>query len=470
MRNKTSKNKKKSFEKYAFSVGSAKEKDYFIENIGMLVSSGISLLEAIEIIEEDVKSKRMKKTLSFIKEEIKGGSPMWRALAKTSFFSDHIIALIRIGEESGKLSENLKIAAKEEEKSRELKSKIYSAMIYPAFVFFMGSFIGIGIAWFILPRLAVTFSQLEIELPLLTKALISLGSFLGVYGIYFIPGLIILLLIVIFFFFVFAKTKFIGQWLLFHIPIIGNIIKEVEMARFGYFLGILLDAGIPIKKAISSLSKSTELLPYKRFYNYLQKQIEEGNSFKKSFSSYKKVDSIFPLAAQRIIFAAEKSGFLSVALIKIGKRFEERADKAAKNLTVILEPLMLLVVAMGVAFVAIAIILPMYGLIGGINQDSKPTQPSQEVVAIEDISKNEEVIEKVVEDRSQKIRSLSVSNDYLVVYGDASEESDIIDRIMPGEEMYYILEKNNWYKILLNNNEIGWIKKEHTEIIKENEN
>ncbi len=472
---KTTKDRKKNIDfskNTLFSIRSFKEKEHLIENMAMLISSGISILETIEIIKEDVSSLRMKGMLSFIKEEIKSGSSLWMVLSKTNFFSDHTITLIRIGEESGKLSENLKIAAQEEEKNRELKSKIYTAMIYPVFVFFVGVFIGISIAWFILPRLAVTFSQFGMELPFFTKILINIGSFLGNYGIYFVPGLLLFLFCIIFFFFFFQKTKFIGQLFLFSIPAIRKIIREVEVARFGYFLGVLLDAGIPIKQAITSLSRSTEMIFYKKFYTHLQEKIEAGNSFKKSFSSYQGVSKIMPSTAQNIIFAAEKSGTLPATLIKVGERFEEKVDRSSKNLAAVLEPIMLVVVALGVAFVAVAIIMPTYGLIGGVNQRNET--PTNRIVNI-DSEFNDTPEEKTTRETSglnkdeQKIRALSVDDGYLIAYKEPKKGSDVVAEIMPGEEMYFISEENEWYQIIITDNEIGWVPKKHIEMIDEDE-
>ena len=142
----------------------------------------------------------------------------------------------------------------------------------------------------------------------------------------------------------------------------------MELARFGYLLGSLLEAGMPIVDSIKSIKETVSFYNYRKFYSFLENSIEEGNSFQKSFSSYKKINKLFPSPIQQIIIAAEKSGHLSDALKKIGNVFEERLENTTKNLAVILEPILLVIVWFGVMAVAFAVILPIYGLIGGLQQ------------------------------------------------------------------------------------------------------
>jgi type II secretory pathway component PulF len=360
-------NKKKKRKNPFASFGLSKEVDYFIENLSMLVASGMSIIEVITSISEEIHSKRMKSILNDIKIEIEGGSPLWRALQKSNLFKDHTISLIQLGEESGNLVENLKVVAIEEQKDIMFKSKLRSAMMYPVFVMSITAVVGVGIAWFILPKLATVFSQLNIKLPFITQILIDLGTFLGDYGQYVVPAVIILLIVLSYFIFFYKKTKVIGQFILFHTFGVKRLMKEVEIARFGYLLGTLLKAGLPVNVALSSLAKATEVLSYRDFYIHLNTSINEGNSFQKSFISYKNTNNLIPSPIQHLIIAGEQSGNLSNTLLKIGAMFEEKSDSTTKNLTIILEPILLVIVWVGVVAVALAVILPIYGLVGGLS-------------------------------------------------------------------------------------------------------
>ncbi len=344
-----------------------KEKDYFIENLAMLLTSGMGIIAALKSVKEELKSRALKKKMDSLIEEIEGGSSIWRALDKTKMVSPHVTSLIKIGEESGRLSENLAVIVAEQQKERLLKSKIKSAMMYPILVLSLTLVIGLGIAWFILPRLATVFAQLKINLPIFTRALIGLGAFLGEYGHIVIPIVLIILAVLFYFIFFFKGTKFIGEAIVFHIPGVGNLMREVELARLGYILGTLLEAGLNINIALGSLAQITPFRRYKNFYLYIKDGVEEGNSFQKCFASYPHSNKLIPSPIQHMIVAGEMSGNLSGTLLKMGQIFENKTEVTTKNLTVLLEPILLFVVWLGVVGVALAIILPIYSLIGGLN-------------------------------------------------------------------------------------------------------
>ncbi|OGD69039.1 hypothetical protein A3I18_00700 [Candidatus Campbellbacteria bacterium RIFCSPLOWO2_02_FULL_35_11] len=356
--------KKKKFS----SFGLGKEKDYFIENLSMLASSGMTIDSAVRSMRDEMRTKKMKEILDRVAKEVEDGSPVWKALDGIGIFSPHIISLVRVGEESGKLSENLRVVSLQEEKNRDFRSKINSAMMYPIFVLSLTLLVGVSIAWFILPRLALVFSQMNIKLPWVTQVLINLGQFLGKNGFFVVPIFFAFVLATFYLVFFFKKTKFIGQWLLFHLPGIKNLIKEIELARMGYLMGALLDAGLPITDAFDSLSRATTFSFYRNIYLHLKDNINEGFSIQKSFASYPKANRYIPSPIQQMIVAGEKSGSLSKTFSKIGETFERKTEVTTKNLSVILEPILLVIVWVGVVSVALAVILPIYGLIGGLRK------------------------------------------------------------------------------------------------------
>jgi type II secretory pathway component PulF len=255
----------------------------------------------------------------------------------------------------------------QQQKERDFSSKVKSAMAYPAFVLSVTFAVGLGIAWFILPRLATVFASLSIELPLITQILINFGKFLGTYGNTVVPAIIVAFVVLFYLLFFFPGTKIIGQFLSLHTPAVGKLIKQSEVARFGYVLGTLLSSGMPVLEALKSLSQSTELRSYRKFYRYLEKNLEEGASLKDCFLSYRTVSGLFPKSLQQLLIAGEQSGSLSNALIKIGEMYEDKIEITTKNLAIILEPLLLFIVWLGVLAVAVAVILPIYSLVGSLN-------------------------------------------------------------------------------------------------------
>ena len=344
------------------------EKDYVIENLGLLLGSGLGVLDSLKSIKSEMRSKKMLGVLESLIQEVDGGSSLWKALEKTGIFSAQVISLIRLGEESGQLEQNFKLIAVQKEKQRIFKSKIRSAMIYPLLVVSLTIIVGLGISWFILPRLATVFDQIQGKLPLITKVLIVVGGFLGQYGWFAIPAFLLLLACLIYFFFFFGKTKFIGHFLIFKTPGIKKLIGQIEIARFGYVLGSLLEAGLPIIQALDSLKKTTNFYFYKKFYRHLRDSVDQGNSFQKSFKSYPKIEKLMPSPIQQMIVTGEKTGQLSGMLKKIGQTLEPKIDATTKNFAVILEPILLIIVWIGVVAIAMAVILPVYSLIGGFNR------------------------------------------------------------------------------------------------------
>lgn len=457
-------------------VGLGKERDYLVENMSMLVAGGMTVLAALDAIESEMRSRSMKRIIAKLRDELEGGSSLWRALKKSKVFKDHTISLIRIGEESGKLSRNLQLVADQEEKDRSFRSKIRSAMLYPIFVLVLTVLVGSLIAWFILPRLAVVFSQLDVELPTITKWLISGGQFMGEYGHIALPIFFVFIALTIYLLFYFKPTRFIGQSFLLSFPGINRLIREVELSRFGYLLGTLLEAGVPIVQALDSLSQAATFPHYRRLYEHLRDNIAEGYSFQSSFSSYKKSRKLIPVPIQQLIIVAEQSGNLSPTLLKISENFSAKTEDTTKNLTVILEPILLVVVWLGVLAVAVAVIMPIYSLVGGLEAGDQSAEPalveSTESVPVTEVQSVEEVDDST-------LRINGEDSDVVNIRDEASLDGEIIGEATNGEVYEYIDEDENWYEIIFtcdvsdpdcpdDGEETGWVSGDFVDLNYEN--
>ncbi|NTU69946.1 type II secretion system F family protein [bacterium] len=361
------KNKKKRISALRrFGIG--KDVTSFLENFSLLIESGMDIPSVIDSIKQETKSRSFKKILDQILEEVENGNALWKSFDAVGFLPEQVITLIKVGEETGRLTENLKIIAEQQRKEEFFRSKVKSAMMYPVLLFFVTMIIAFGIAWFILPRLTQVFRDIDAELPAITKMLVAIGDFLNKNGSVFIPSLIIGMFILTYILFFNKKTRFLGQGILFRIPGIKRLIQDIEISRFGYLFGILVDSGVPIKTAIESLVRGTVFRRYKKFYEHLEKGVDEGKSFKVNFSEYRKTNKLIPPTIQGMIIAGEQSGSLSTTLLRIAKMHEERIDIATKNLTVMMEPILLVIVWIVVVFVALATIMPIYGLVGSISR------------------------------------------------------------------------------------------------------
>ena len=345
---------------------SFKEREYFIENLSLLLKAGVSVSAAITSLGDSSRSKLMQHAMRQMQADIEAGSSLGIALERTGIVSDQTLALVRLGEESGHLVENMQLAAQQEEKRHIFHAKVRSALIYPGFVLGLTVFVGLGVAWFLLPKLATTFSQLHVNLPAVSRAMIGFGVFLKEHGIVAVPIFLVALLGIGYVIFAAPKTKFIGQRILFVLPGISRLMRQVEVAQFGYLLGTLLDAGLPITKALNMLAGSSQSIDYQKLYSYLENSLQDGQTFGQSLKAYKDISKLLPPAVQQMVIAGEQSGSLSQVLATIGRTYESKADVTTQNLEAILEPILLVIVWVGVMVVAVAVIVPIYSLVGGL--------------------------------------------------------------------------------------------------------
>jgi type IV pilus assembly protein PilC len=342
-----------------------KAKKTFLDNLALLVGSGMGINTSLRILYKNTQDKTLKKTLNSMLSSVESGSSLSQTMQEHNFLPEFLISLIQIGEESGNLADKIKRTVISLDKDQRRKAQLRSALFYPIFVLTLVIVLGIGVSTFILPRIGQVFSNMNVKLPVMTKLLIQLGEIMSKYWYIIIPGILGTLIISILLLFVFPATRKSGQWLLFHLPVFNDLIVKTEVSRFSYNLAMLLNSGIPITKSLVSLSKIHDYYMYKNYTQFLASYIQSGKSFHNIFDINKKrTNSIFPFAAQEIITAGEESGKLPEVLEQLGERYEQESEQIAKNIAVLLEPALLIVVWVGVIFLAVAILLPIYSLVG----------------------------------------------------------------------------------------------------------
>lgn len=342
--------------------GLQKESSFVMQNLSVLVNAGIGILEALSSVRDESRSWRLKRALSVIIEDVESGTTLARALSRTPMVTPYTHALIELGEASGRLGENLKVAALQNEKEAQFRAHIRSALLYSVFVFTVALVIGVGIAWFVLPQVAGFFEEIDAPLPFLTRAIIATGVFLQVYGYFFVPLFLLTVFSLFYFLFSFPKTKFIGHRLLFHLPLLGRLIKETEVSRFGFITGTMLHAGVSLRDIFAILPSTTTFGNYRKLYIYMQQSLVEGHTFRHAFSTYKKTNALLPSPVRQMVAAAERSGTLGDTFLKVGELYEMKVDTTAKNIPVFLEPFLLLIIGAVVAVLALGILLPIYQL------------------------------------------------------------------------------------------------------------
>lgn len=325
--------------------------------LSTMVSSGIVLSEAIDILIEQQTNKTFKKALSEISADIKGGLTLAQAFGRqTDIFPKIYINLVRAGETSGKLDKVLVQMADGLEKQREFRAKIKGAMIYPAVVLTMMVFVVIIMMVFVIPKLLDLYTQSKIELPLPTKILIFISHF--TLNFWWVVALLIF-----FGFWLFKKynstqegSLLIGRTIL-KIPIVGKIVTNVTMTNFNRTFGLLTTAGIPILECISIAEDLSDNPVFKKVLKDAHIGVERGLPFSALLTA-----SSFPRIIPQMVRVGEETGKVDEVFFKLAEYFESESDQLLKNLTVAIEPIILVFLGIGVAFLVISIILPIYKL------------------------------------------------------------------------------------------------------------
>ena len=342
---------------------SLKEKMFFTRNLQVMISSGLPLPRAIDTLSLQTKSKKFKKTLSDIKEDIIKGKSFSDALAVfPDVFSEVFQSMVKVGEEAGTLEEVLKILAQQMEKENELKSKIMGAMIYPAVI--ICAMIGVGIMMLVMvvPKLAEIFEDLQIELPVTTKLVITLGIFL-------VEKWYLVILILIFFVFVFSqilktkKGKEILDVFLLKAPIISPIIRESNSATVVRTLSSLIASGVPLVRSLEIVAGTLGNIHFKSAMVEAVEKVRKGEKLSEALKPHQ---NIYPPIVVQMIAVGEETGETSNVLAKLADFFEGEVGRATENLASVIEPVIMIIVGAAIGFFAISIIQPIYSMLGAI--------------------------------------------------------------------------------------------------------
>jgi len=339
------------------------EKMFFTRNLQVMISAGLPLPRAIETLSSQAKSKKFKLVLLNIKEEIIKGKNFSDILTRyPNIFSELFQSMIKVGEEAGTLEEVLKVLSLQMERERDIKSKVKGAMIYPAII--ICAMIGIGILMLVMvvPQLAETFKELEIELPFTTKIVIGFATFLTQKW-YLV---IVILFVLIFLFWQILKTKS-GKRLFdsftLKFPIISPIIKNTNSAYTVRTLGSLISAGVPLPRALEITSRTLGNVFYKTALREAGEKVRKGEKMSEALKFY---ENIYPLTVIQMISVGEETGETSAILSKLADFFEEEVSNATKNLASVIEPVLMLIIGAAVGFFAVSMIQPMYSMLGAI--------------------------------------------------------------------------------------------------------
>lgn len=333
------------------------DKVNFTRQLSTMIAAGLRVTEALEILESQ-SSPAMSRVVSDILRDIESGSNFTAALEKHPDIFDQVyLALIRAGEAAGVLDKVLARLADNLEKQKDFKGKIKGAMIYPIIVVSAMILVAGVMIVFVIPKMMSIYDEFQAELPLPTKILLQISNLASHFwwlGVIIIIGLIFVWRTLS------AKPAFKKQFdkFFFAIPIIGKLRKQIMLTEFIRTLGLLVGSGVLIVEALEIVRYSLVSPIYQEAISTVIKEVQRGFPFAAALAN----TQVFPPIISQMVGVGEETGKMDEVLMKIASYFEQEADAAVKGLTTAIEPLIMIVLGIGVGFLVIAVIMPIYNL------------------------------------------------------------------------------------------------------------
>ncbi len=338
---------------------SLKEKKLFFHSLQLLVNSGMRFIRSLQMLAERTQNLRLKRILDTIAYDMNSqGMHFSDAIAKyPTVFSEYEIKMIHSGELTGKIRDSLQSIAEQLRKNIKLESQIRSAMLYPATVLGAIVLAATIVLIYIIPKFTILFSEFAIELPFFTRLLIGISNF-------FVNFWWVIIISVWAIWQVFKNWKNSEEgkreWdkILLNLPIIGSLIRNIQTIRIANNFSTLMKAGIPVHKTLRILNEIMPNSVIKDALFTIELNVENGMRIYESFTKEKDLDPILG----EVIEIGEKSGNISDVLDKVGEQYELEVESQLKNMTTLLEPIVILIVGVAVVFMAMAVLTPIFEL------------------------------------------------------------------------------------------------------------
>jgi len=331
----------------------------FVRQLSSIIDAGVPLLESLDALYDQMTSSRFKVIILKIKKDIESGSSFSDALAKEpKIFAPVFVSMIRAGERAGILSEVLDRLAMLLERDYDNTQKIISATRYPMIVMIGISTAFLIVVTFIIPKFSALYSAFKTDLPLPTRLLLWLNSFISHYYI-------LMIILIALGFYTFKKTieseKGGMAWdrLMLSVPVIGTLISKLMLSRFARMLAAMLKSGIPVVEALHITKQTVENRVISKVITDIEVAVVQGGTL----SGPMKGSRIFPPLAVQMVAIGERAGALENMLNKVADYFDRDADYMIRNLTPLLEPLLILVLASLVLVLALGVFLPMWDIV-----------------------------------------------------------------------------------------------------------
>ena len=333
------------------------ERVMFARHLAVAIRSGMTLQNGLALVHKQARSHSFKKILDSVIADTANGMYLSDSLDRyQSIFGELFINIVRIGENSGTLSENLNYLAEELKKKQSLRSKVRGALIYPVIILIATVGIVATLMIGVFPKILPVFSSLRIKLPVTTKILIATSKFMTANTIWLIIGVIAFVVIV---WILMHYYFFRHAWhhLLVRLPLVGGMSVKINTANMTRTLGVLLKSGVQVIEAVNITASTTDNLVYRHELKNAGETLRRGNFFSSYLVKYPK---LFPPIAVNMIEVGENTGNLMENLAYLSEFYQDEVEDFLKNISSIVEPFLLLFMGLLVGFIALSVITPIY--------------------------------------------------------------------------------------------------------------
>lgn len=339
---------------------SIKDKDFviFLRQFATLMQAGVLLISSIELLSQQTGSKLLQETLTVIAADIREGSSLSSCMARyPKVFPELLVQMVHTGEISGRLDEVIEQMAEYYEKQYRIKQKVSTALTYPTVVGSFAIVITIFLLLFIIPIFASMYTSMDSELPTITKAVMALSDFLWDFW-----WLLLLLIIAIVFllkqFKKGEKGRYYMDLLSLKVPVLGNFKQKAALARMTRTLSSLLSSSVPILEAVEIAGRVAGNRVIEDVLLESQKSLEQGDSLSKPMEGH----WVFPPLILHMIRVGEESGALDSMLKRVADIYEQEVNEASDKLQSLIEPILIIFLAIIVGVLVLSIIVPMFGM------------------------------------------------------------------------------------------------------------
>lgn len=341
-----------------FSGVSLKDKMMFAQYLGVMLSSGLSLPKALEVISNQTKNARFRRILGKLSEDVKMGNGFADSLAKYPVFDELSVNMVRVGEASGNLEEVLGMLANQLEKEHTLLSRVRGAMYYPAVIVLVMIAVGIAMMMYVVPKLTTVFSDIQTTLPLSTRIIIAVSDYMSNHQLIVLSGIAAAVAGLVFFF-KSRSGKKAASLIFFRVPIIKNVVIKVNNARFARIYSSLTKSGVSVVESLKIISRTLTNEAYRKALAQIGEEVEKGKPIHEGLAKYPR---IFPVLTVQMMEVGEETGKTVDVLQNLAKFYEGEISQITKNLSSIIEPVLMVIIGSAVGFFAISMILPMYSV------------------------------------------------------------------------------------------------------------